>query len=97
MAKAAVYLPKPVEFGRGQNDSVWIQFETAAGQRCSLTWPGDIKEAASFAQAVNAIPGLVDALKAIRADVRDPDTDTAISGASGEKLDDALAAMRVRP
>ncbi|GJE54536.1 hypothetical protein [Methylobacterium thuringiense] len=97
MAKPAFTPPKPVLFGRADNDRVWLEFETADGQHCSVTWPGDLREAETVTRLWNALKPCVEALIAIRSDVRDPDTDTAISGASGEKLDEALAAVGVRP
>lgn len=98
MAKAEPYIPKPVQFGLREEDGrVFIDLETADGQHCSTIWPGTLREAQSFAQAVGSISLLIDTVAAVRADVRDSDTDTFISGASGEKLDEALAAVGVRP
>ncbi|TXN24005.1 hypothetical protein FV217_04885 [Methylobacterium sp. WL9] len=97
MAKAEPYIPKPVQFGRRQDGLVFIDIETADGQHCSTIWPGTLREAQSFAQAVGAIALMIEAIATARADVRDQDTDTFIARSSAEKLDQALAAVGARP
>ncbi|WP_152278117.1 hypothetical protein [Methylorubrum populi] len=58
--------------------------------------PPCAKVAAEIARLINAAPIVTGALKAVRADCRDPDTDTGLAPATGELVEAALAAMGER-
>lgn len=96
MTKPEITFPQPVEFGRRQDDSVWISFGTPLKEHLQIDWPGSLKQASDIAQALNAIPVVAKALRAVLADARDPDTDTAIAAATADAVTEALAAMGVR-
>ncbi|GEP11695.1 hypothetical protein [Methylobacterium gnaphalii] len=97
MAEPEITFPQPVEFGRRQDDSVWISFGTPFKEHLAYDWPGTLKQASDIAQALNAIPQVVRTLRAVQADIRAPDTDTMLSRATGELIEEAFAALGVRP
>lgn len=85
------------QFGLRDDGRVWISFGTDVSDTVTMIWPGPLKAAGNVAQRFNAAAVAANALKAVRADVRDPDTDTALAPATGEKVEMALLALGVRP
>lgn len=71
-----------------------------AQEICSVPYPDRHKSAAETranALLIAAAPLMLEALLAVRAACRDPDTDTALPNATGELVEAALAAMGGRP
>ncbi|KQP61091.1 hypothetical protein [Methylobacterium sp. Leaf108] len=86
-----------VEFGRRDEDGrTWITFSGVPPEPVTLIWPGPLRQAGDIAQIINAGPSAVAAMLAAVADCRDPDTDCALSPATGGKLEEALAGFGVR-
>lgn len=89
-------IPLPVEFGRRDDDSVWVSFGVPLRQHMQMDWPGTLRDASAFATALNALPLVRDALKAARSECRDPDTDATLSAATGDSIETALRALGER-
>ncbi|WP_264045605.1 zinc finger-like domain-containing protein [Methylobacterium flocculans] len=88
--------PLPVEFGRREDDTAWIGFGVPLRHHLMMDWPGNLRDASAFAQMLNGLPAIRDALKAVRADALDPDTDAALSTATGDLVETALRALGER-
>ena len=85
------------DFGRRDVDGdPWLSLSADGVEFITGVYPGTLPQARELAQAINATPAAVAAMKAVLADVRDPDTDTAIAPATAEALIDALMAMGER-
>lgn len=89
-------VPMPVEFGRRDDDTMWISFGVPLVAHLQMDFPGSARDASAFAQMLNGLPAIRDALKAVRAEARDPDTDSAVSAATGELVENALRALGER-
>jgi len=98
ISKKAVFgLPLPISHGVRPDSSTYIVCGEPPDHGRSFTFSGSPKEALALAQLLNAAPTILAALKAVRSDCRDPDTDAGISPAAGELVDEALQALGVRP
>lgn len=95
--KAVFGLPLPISHGLRSDGSAYIVCGEPPVHAKSFSFSGAPKEALALAQTLNALPAVVAALKAVRSDCRDPDTDTALAPATGELVDEALQALGVRP
>ena len=86
------------EFGRRDEDGkAWITIKAKETEAATFVWPGGLKRASAIAQAINGLKAAERALKAVRADCRDPDTDSLVSSKTGELVDEALMAFGVKP
>jgi hypothetical protein len=88
--------PLPVEFGRRDDGTVWISFGVPLRLHLQMDWPGTLRDASTFAQMLNALPTVRDALKSARAEALDPDTDAVLSAATGDLVENALRALGER-
>lgn len=95
-AKAAPAMPT-AQFGLREDGQVCISFGSDVSDTVTMIWPGPLKAAGDVAQRFNAGAMAAEAPKAVRADVRDPGTDTALAPATGEKVEAALLALGIRP
>lgn len=87
-------LPLPAAYGQRTDGTTWISFgDPAKGRHIQIDGPLCAKAAADICRAVNAFGPAGAALESVRADCRDPDTDTALAPATGELVEAALAAM----
>ena len=86
-----------VEFGRRDDEHTWVSFRGLPPKIVTLIWPGPLRQAGDLALIINGIPAAITALTAARANCRNPDTDCALSLATGEQIDVALAGFGVRP
>lgn len=94
--KAVFGLPLPISHGLKPDGSTYIVAGDPPVHAKSFSFSGSGPEALALAQALNALPSIVGALQAVRADCRDPDTDTALAPATGALVDEALQALGVR-
>lgn len=101
MSAARNKKPAPVitaEFGlRKQDGRVAFSLGADGIVFCNGVFPGSLQEAREVAQAINAIPAAIAAMKATLTDVRDPDTDTALARATVDAITDVLMSAGVRP
>lgn len=95
--KAVFGLPLPISHGLRPDGSTYIVAGDPPVHAKSFSFSGSPKEALALAHLLNAAPTILAALKAVRSDCRDPDTDTSLAPATGELVDEALQALGVRP
>lgn len=97
MAGRHLILPLPAAFGERPDGSTWLSFgDPVKGPHMQFDGPWCAVAAAEIVRTVNAAPVAAQALLAVRAACRDPDTDTALPSAVGEAVEAALAAMGER-
>ena len=90
-------IPLPVQFGRRDDGSMWVSCGVPLRHHIGFDLPGTPRDAAAFAQGMNALPKVIEALRAVRSDCLDPDSDAVVSSAAGTLVEEALLALGVKP
>jgi hypothetical protein len=80
---------KPVE-------TMWISCGVPLLAHLQMDFPGTPRAASAFATLLNALPEIRAALRAVRSEAKDPDTDAAVSAATGDLVENALRALGER-
>lgn len=97
LTEAAVFgLPLPLGHGLRPDGSAYVTCGSPEVHGKSFSFPGTGPETLAFVQAMNGILTIRAALKAVRAECRDPDSDAFHSSAAGELVEDALRALGER-
>jgi hypothetical protein len=89
-------IPMPVQFGMRDDETMWMSCGVPLVAHLQMDFPGTPRAASAFATLLNALPTIRDALKAARAEAKDPDTDAALSAATGDLIETALRALGER-
>ena len=89
-------VPMPVEFGRRDDNTMWISFGVPLVAHLQMDFPGSPRDTEAFARFVGGAPQILAALRAARSECRDPDTDASLSSATGDLIENALRIMGER-
>lgn len=89
-------IPLPVQFGMRGDESVWLGCGVELVEHVALSFSGTPRAACAFATMLNALPEIRAALRAVRSEAKDPDTDAAVSAATGDLVESALRALGER-
>ena len=89
-------VPMPVQFGMRDDETMRMSCGVPLVAHLQFDFPGTPRAASAFATLLNALPDIRAALRAVRSEAKDPDTDAALSAATGDLIETALRALGER-